>query len=109
MIRDRDANVWVGTNNGLMRVSPQGTVAFSKRDSDSVPVTALFEDREGNLWAGTSQGIERLRESVFVTYSAAEGFRRRTMDQFMSTAKIASGLVPQLADCIGSRADESNE
>ena len=73
MIRDRDANVWVGTNNGLIRVSPQGTVAFSKRDSDSVPVTALFEDREGNLWAGTSQGIERLRDSVFVTYSAAEG------------------------------------
>jgi signal transduction histidine kinase/sugar lactone lactonase YvrE len=73
MIRDRDANVWVGTNNGLIRVSPQGTIAFSKSDSDSVPVTALFEDREGNLWAGTSQGIERLRESVFVTYSAAEG------------------------------------
>ena len=72
MIKDRDANVWVGTNNGLIRVSPRGTVAFSKRYSDSVPVTALFEDREGNLWAGTSQGIERLRESVFVTYSAGE-------------------------------------
>jgi len=73
MIKDRDANVWLGTNKGLIRVSPQGTVAFSKRDSDSVPVSALFEDREGNLWAGTSQGIERLRESVFITYSAAEG------------------------------------
>jgi len=71
MTRDRDANVWVGTNNGLIRVSPQGTVAFSKRDSDSAPVTALFEDREDNVWAGTSQGIERLRESVFVTYSAS--------------------------------------
>ena len=73
MIRDRDANLWIGTSNGLIRVSPQGTVAFAKRDSDPVPVTALFEDREGNLWAGTSQGIERLRESVFVTYSTAEG------------------------------------
>ena len=73
MIKDRDANVWLGTNKGLIRVSPQGTVDFSKRDSDSVPVSALFEDREGNLWAGTSQGIERLRESVFITYSAADG------------------------------------
>jgi len=73
MIKDRDANVWIGTNNGLIRVSPQGSVAFSKRDSGSGPVTALFEDREGNLWTGTSQGIERLRESVFVTYSAGEG------------------------------------
>jgi signal transduction histidine kinase len=73
MIKDQDANVWVGTNTGLIRISPHGTVTFSKRDSDSLPVTALFEDREGNLWTGTSQGIERLRESVFVTYSAAEG------------------------------------
>ena len=73
MIRDRDANVWVGTNKGLIRVSPQGAVAFSKRDNEEVPVTALFEDREGNLWSGTSQGIERLRDSVFVTYSASEG------------------------------------
>ena len=73
MIKDRDANVWIGTNKGLIRVSPQGTVALSKRETDSVPVAALFEDREGNLWAGTSQGIERLRESIFITYSAAEG------------------------------------
>lgn len=73
MIKDRDANVWVGTNKGLIRVTAQGNITFPKRDSDSVPVTALFEDREGNLWAGTSQGIERLRESVFVTYATGEG------------------------------------
>lgn len=71
MVRDRDANVWVGTTTGLVRVNAQGIVAL---DSNStVPVTALFEDREGNLWTGTSQGIERLRDSIFVTYSAAEG------------------------------------
>ena len=56
-----------------LRVNAQGTVAFAERDRDSVAVTALFEDREGNLWAGTSQGIERLRDSVFVSYSTAEG------------------------------------
>jgi ligand-binding sensor domain-containing protein/signal transduction histidine kinase len=77
MIKDRDANVWVGTNTGLIRVSTNGTVAFSKRDSDSLSVTALFEDREGNLWIGTSQGIERLRDTVFVTYSAGEGIPTR--------------------------------
>ena len=73
MIKDRDGNVWVGTNSGLMRVSPNGSVASSKPASDGVPVTALFEDREGNIWSGSSQGIERLRDSVFVTYSAREG------------------------------------
>lgn len=73
MIKDRDANVWVGTSKGLIRVNPPGTAAFLKRDGDSNPVTALFEDREGNLWAGTSQGIERLRDSAFVTYSTGQG------------------------------------
>ena len=69
MIKDRDANVWVGTSKGLIRINPQGTASFLKRDGDSVPVTALFEDREGNLWAGNSKSIERLRDSAFVTYS----------------------------------------
>ena len=73
MIKDRDANVWLGTNKELIRVSPQGAVAISKRESDAVPVTALFEDREGNIWTGSSLGIERLRESVFVTYSTTAG------------------------------------
>jgi len=73
MIQDRDANVWVGTSKGLLRINRQGTAAFLKRDGDSNPVTALFEDREGNLWAGTSQGIERLRDSAFVTYSTGQG------------------------------------
>lgn len=73
MIKDRDDNVWIGTNHELIRVSRQGTTAISKRDSDAVPVTALFEDREGNIWTGSSRGIERLRESAFVTYSAAAG------------------------------------
>lgn len=73
MTKDRDANIWVGTNKGLLRVSPQGDLAFSSRESDAIPVTAMFEDREGNLWFGTSQGIERLRESSFVTYSTTDG------------------------------------
>jgi signal transduction histidine kinase/ligand-binding sensor domain-containing protein len=71
MGRDRDANIWVGTDSrGLLRFNSQG-VAF--HDSDSQAVTALFEDREGNLWIGSANGLERLRDSAFVTYSLAEG------------------------------------
>ena len=68
MIRDRDANVWVGTNVGLVRVNKDG-ISFEDAGSDSEkPVTALFEDREGNLWIGHAHGIERMRETAFVTY-----------------------------------------
>jgi signal transduction histidine kinase/streptogramin lyase len=75
MARDRDANIWVGTDSqGLLRLNSQGM--SSLQESDGVTheaVTAVFEDREGNLWIGGSDGIERLRDSAFVTYSGPEG------------------------------------
>src|SRR5262249_26387396 len=75
MARDRDANIWVGTDSrGLLRLNAGGASALDDADSGSrKAVTALFEDREGNLWAGSANGIERVRDSLFVTYSTAEG------------------------------------
>ncbi|WP_321475560.1 two-component regulator propeller domain-containing protein [uncultured Paludibaculum sp.] len=75
LTRDRDSNIWVGTNSqGLMRLNAEG-VAFlddaSRRSYEAV--TAVFEDREGNLWIGSASGVERLRDSVFVTYGEPEG------------------------------------
>ncbi|MBX3280793.1 MAG: ATP-binding protein [Acidobacteria bacterium] len=70
LIRDRESNIWVGTANGLARINAKGVLSAEKRGG---AVTALFEDREGNLWVGSTQGIERFRDTVFVTYPAAEG------------------------------------
>ena len=68
MIRDRDANVWVATASGLLRVNDEG-ISFDEAGSDHAqPLKALLEDREGNLWIGDSRGLERLRETAFVTY-----------------------------------------
>ena len=75
MARDRDANIWVGTDTrGLLRLNSQG-IAFQNENArvSSEAVTALFEDREGSLWMGSARGLERLRDSVFVTYSLSEG------------------------------------
>jgi signal transduction histidine kinase/ligand-binding sensor domain-containing protein len=69
MIQDRESNTWVGTSRGLMRIAASGNI--SERAS-SEAVLALFEDREGNLWTGNEHGVERLRDSVFVTYGAAD-------------------------------------
>ncbi|HKE32623.1 MAG TPA: two-component regulator propeller domain-containing protein, partial [Candidatus Angelobacter sp.] len=68
--RDRESNIWIGTANGLTRINAKGVLSSEKRGG---AVTAIFEDREGNLWVGSTQGIERFRDSVFVTYPAAEG------------------------------------
>ena len=65
MTRDRDGNLWVGTDSrGL--AAPQlarRCDLADRRRGESGPrqaVTAVFEDREGNLWIG---GAERPRAS----------------------------------------------
>jgi ligand-binding sensor domain-containing protein/signal transduction histidine kinase len=75
MLRDRDSNIWIGTDSlGLLRFNSDGIAATEKTDnSRGGAITTLFEDREGNLWAGNDEGVERFRDSAFVTYSAAEG------------------------------------
>jgi signal transduction histidine kinase/ligand-binding sensor domain-containing protein len=79
MLRDRDANVWLGTTRGLVRIGPDGSVVFDReaaRDRGAAiggAVTALFEDREGSLWIGGATGIARLRQGVFTPYTRAEG------------------------------------
>jgi len=75
MTRDRDANIWVGTDSrGLLRFNSQGVASLNQSDRVSrQAITALFEDREGSLWIGSASGLERLRESPFVSYSLPEG------------------------------------
>ena len=72
MVRDKDGNLWVGTDSrGLLRINRSGVSELPVGNRQAV--TALFEDREGSLWIGSDSAIERLRDSDFVTYSSLEG------------------------------------
>ena len=73
LVRDRDANVWVGTSDGLLRANAHGAAALEARPPARGAVTALFEDREGDLWLGGGSGIERLHDTPFTTYARAHG------------------------------------
>lgn len=71
MTRDRDRNLWIGTDSrGLLRLNAQGLASLNVAGE---AVTAVFEDREGNLWSGSSGGLDRLRDSAFVSFSTPEG------------------------------------
>ena len=73
LVRDHDANVWLGTDHGLMRITAKGEYLANLDGGRAEPASALFEDREGNLWIGRMQGIERYRDAVFLTYPSAAG------------------------------------
>lgn len=70
MIQDRDANIWIGTPKGLLRVASGVVGALDGQGRRPQSVSVLFEDRERNIWFGGAQGLERLREGAFVTYSS---------------------------------------
>ncbi len=75
MIRDREANVWIGTADGdVLRVTA-GIVSKLAPPNASArgAVTTIFEDRDGNVWIGNARGLERLRDSAFTTYTVAQG------------------------------------
>jgi len=71
MTKDHQANVWVGTNHGLFRITTADSIS-ADQDSDG-DVTTVYEDRDGDIWFGGPRGIERLRDGMFTTYSLAQG------------------------------------
>ncbi len=62
ILADRDQNVWLGTDNGLVVMrknvaTPQVILPDSKQGLSSKNIRSLFQDREGNLWIGTWNGL----------------------------------------------------
>lgn len=93
MTRDRDANVWVGTADGLIRINSQGRLSFEPRGSSSA-VTALFEDREGNLWIGDTNGIERWRDGAFTSYTSVDPIMAGSIGPVFSDSKDRIWFAP---------------
>ena len=73
LAKDRDANVWVGTDRGLLRITRTGQASLEELGAPGNKVTAVFVDRERAVWYGGARGIERLRDGIFTTYTTSEG------------------------------------
>jgi len=96
MVKDRDQNLWVGTDSrGLLRLNQQGVVSLSAGSAGTgAAVTAVFEDREGAVWFGSANGLERLRDSAFVSYSSSEGLPADGSTPIFVDAENRTWLAP---------------
>lgn len=57
MHQDREGQMWIGTNEGLVRFDGNTFTTFSQQDGLSCElVTALLQDQGGVLWIGTEGG-----------------------------------------------------
>jgi ligand-binding sensor domain-containing protein len=67
-----DADLWIGTNTGLVRISRPGVdldrtqaVFYHTGTGKSDEITSLRATRDGTLWVGTSAGLYRLVGNQF--------------------------------------------
>ena len=83
--QDRANDVWIGTEDGLNRVSGERVTRYFKRDGLGVNlVNALYVDEAGDLWIGTmGGGLTRYRDGRFATVTSAQGLSNDRITQIL--------------------------
>ena len=93
LLRDRDANIWLGTERGLVRINGGSTSLLDEPGGDQ-EINALFEDREGNLWVAGERSLERLRDSAFLTYPPGSGLTSESTGPVYTDAEDRTWFAP---------------
>jgi ligand-binding sensor domain-containing protein/signal transduction histidine kinase len=75
LFADREGDLWIGTNGGLVRYSSGKIDRFPVTDPLATSsILSIMEDREGNIWVGTeTSGLAILRDERFRTLGTRDG------------------------------------
>lgn len=78
MLKDREGQLWIGTQNGLFRLTKSGGSITRITNLANNCIRSLVLDGDGNVWAGTSYGISRITPTV-VNLGADDGIPATAM------------------------------
>lgn len=71
---DAHRNLWIGTNDGVIRRTGERVERFTVADGlEGDFVMSVFEDAERTLWIGTVTGLTQLRDTAFRPIGKAQG------------------------------------
>lgn len=87
MERDRAGDLWLATEQGLVRFSKGEFRRWAKEDglSDNT-VMCLTKDDSGRIWAGTANGLSCMDKGVIRTFRLAQDFGSNYIDLLVSDA-----------------------
>jgi len=101
LLPTRGGELWAGTNDGILKISPQGAVEHisSVRSNQLGLVTAMVQDHEGAIWCAsgaTFRGLWRYRDHEWTHFGEPEGlpemnFHRVQIDPAGRVWALSSG------------------
>ncbi|WP_461414136.1 sensor histidine kinase [Gemmatimonas sp.] len=76
IVEDHEGSLWIGTDRGLLQITPRRVFALTMRDGLAEDFTApIYQTRNGDLWIGTyGGGLQRFANGKLArTYTVRDG------------------------------------
>lgn len=79
-LEDRGDVIWAATNNGLLKINPDGAVLKKYSTQQGLPddyLYGLLSDSKGNLWISSNKGLSMFnpQREVFRNYTIEDGLQ----------------------------------
>ncbi|MCP4153931.1 MAG: diguanylate cyclase [bacterium] len=101
IFEDRETNLWMGTNDGLIRLKGDAVRLYSEKDGiEAKTILNITRDRDNNIWFGTNAGgVYRLDGETFSAFTTRDGLPDDLVSSMIEDRKgniwlsAGSGLV----------------
>ena len=99
IFEDREENLWIGSKEGLIRLTPKRFNNYTtKQGLSNNNIMSVLEDHAGNIWIGTHDGLNELSNGRIIVYGRTNGINRELMT---ATAEGRDGSIWVGADFDG--------
>ena len=82
---DENNNIWIGTEDGLNKVSDRNWRSFKSNDGlTNNNITAIHKDINGNVWVGTQNGLNKISGQTITNFNTAQGLSNTFINDITS-------------------------